>query len=69
MKKLICLLLLVFFQYMLYAQDKTADGVVEISVKDNDNGFPQKPLTDLSTLFTTKPAGQGTGLGLSYAMI
>ena len=39
-----------------------------ISVKDNGNGIPQKILDKIfQLLFTTKPAGQGTGLGLSLA--
>jgi two-component system NtrC family sensor kinase len=41
---------------------------VEITVKDNGNGIPQKVLDKIfQPFFTTKPAGQGTGLGLSLA--
>ena len=41
---------------------------VFISVKDNGNGVPQKILDKIfQPFFTTKPAGQGTGLGLSLA--
>ena len=41
---------------------------VEIAVKDNDNGMPQKVLDKIfQPFFTTKPTGQGTGLGLSLA--
>jgi two-component system NtrC family sensor kinase len=45
---------------------------VEIRVKDNGNGISQKVLDKVfQPFFTTKPAGQGTGLGLSlsYDMI
>jgi len=41
---------------------------VEIRVKDNGNGIPQKVLDKIfQPFFTTKPTGQGTGLGLSLA--
>jgi len=41
---------------------------VEIRVKDNGNGIPQKVLDKIfQPFFTTKPTGQGTGLGLSIS--
>jgi two-component system, NtrC family, sensor kinase len=47
---------------------KKNNGKIEISVKDNGNGIPQKVLDKIfQPFFTTKPTGQGTGLGLSLS--
>jgi signal transduction histidine kinase len=41
---------------------------VMISVRDNGNGVPQKVVDKIfQPFFTTKPTGQGTGLGLSLS--
>lgn len=41
---------------------------VEIRVRDNGNGVPQKAMDKIfQPFFTTKPTGQGTGLGLSLS--
>jgi signal transduction histidine kinase len=41
---------------------------IEIKVKDNGNGIPPKVLDKIfQPFFTTKPTGQGTGLGLSLS--
>ncbi len=47
---------------------KRFDNKVEVRVKDNGNGIPQKVLDKIyQPFFTTKPTGQGTGLGLSMS--
>src|SRR6185312_13395346 len=41
---------------------------IEIKVSDNGIGIPQKVIDKiLQPFFTTKPTGQGTGLGLSLS--
>jgi signal transduction histidine kinase len=47
---------------------KKNDNKILISVKDNGNGIPQKVIDKIfQPFFTTKPTGQGTGLGLSLS--
>jgi signal transduction histidine kinase len=49
------------------ATKKTGDKVL-ISVGDNGNGIPQNIVDKIfQPFFTTKPTGQGPGLGLSLA--
>ena len=47
---------------------KKLENAIEISVKDNGNGIPDAIKDKIfQPFFTTKPTGQGTGLGLSLA--
>jgi signal transduction histidine kinase len=49
-------------------QTKQLDKFIELSVQDNGTGVPQKVVEKIfQPFFTTKPTGQGTGLGLSMA--
>ncbi len=52
----------------VWISTKKVGDKVMISVKDNGPGIPQKVLDKIfQPFFTTKPTGQGTGLGLSLS--
>jgi signal transduction histidine kinase len=53
---------------MIMVSTKKIHDKAEIKVGDNGNGIPQKVLDKIfQPFFTTKPTGQGTGLGLSLS--
>ncbi len=52
----------------VWVSTKKEGNIVIISVIDNGSGIPQKLLDKIfQPFFTTKPTGQGTGLGLSLS--
>ena len=56
------------YQPTVSVKTKKTGNRVEIKVKDNGNGIPQQVLDKIfQPFFTTKPTGQGTGLGLSLS--
>jgi signal transduction histidine kinase len=56
------------FEPTVEVRSKRVGDKVEISVKDNGLGIPQKVLDKIfQPFFTTKPTGEGTGLGLSLS--
>jgi len=56
------------FQPMVTVSTKKKGNTVEIKIRDNGTGIPQKVIDKIyQPFFTTKPAGQGTGLGLSLS--
>ena len=53
---------------MVKVSTRKLDDKIEIRVEDNGNGMPQNIIDKIfQPFFTTKPTGQGTGLGLSLA--
>ena len=56
------------FEPTLFVATKKSSKGVEITIKDNGTGIPQKVLEKIyQPFFTTKPTGEGTGLGLSLS--
>ena len=56
------------YQPTVSVTTKKSDNHVLITVSDNGNGIPQKIVDKIfQPFFTTKPSGQGTGLGLSLS--
>ncbi len=56
------------YEPVVSVRTKKINGKIEIKIADNGNGIPQKVLDKIfQPFFTTKPTGQGTGLGLSLS--
>ncbi len=56
------------YEPTVWLQTKRTGDQFEISVRDNGNGIPEKIREKIfQPFFTTKPAGLGTGLGLSLS--
>ena len=56
------------FEPSISVRTKKKNAIIEIRIKDNGNGIPNKILDKIfQPFFTTKPTGQGTGLGLSLS--
>jgi signal transduction histidine kinase len=56
------------YKPLISIQTKRINDKVEVVVSDNGNGIPQNIVDKIfQPFFTTKPTGQGTGLGLSLA--
>jgi two-component system, NtrC family, sensor kinase len=56
------------YKPLVSVQTKKINDKVEITVSDNGNGIPSNIIDKIfQPFFTTKPTGQGTGLGLSLS--
>jgi signal transduction histidine kinase len=56
------------YEPTVWIKTKKLQGTVQIRVKDNGPGIPENLRTKIfQPFFTTKPSGQGTGLGLSLS--
>lgn len=56
------------YEPMVSIITRSLEDIIQIQVSDNGNGIPQSALDKIfQPFFTTKPTGEGTGLGLSMS--
>lgn len=56
------------YEPKVFVSTEKLNDKIQIVVKDNGNGIPQKIIDKIyQPFFTTKPTGEGTGLGLSLS--
>jgi two-component system NtrC family sensor kinase len=56
------------YEPLVSISTKKINNSIELTVKDSGNGIPQNIIDKIfQPFFTTKPTGQGTGLGLSLS--
>ena len=56
------------YEPMVSVITRKMENRVELCIRDNGNGIPPNVLNKIfQPFFTTKPTGQGTGLGLSLS--
>lgn len=56
------------YEPVVAVSTRKVNDKVQISIRDNGNGIPQKIVDKIfQPFFTTKPTGEGTGLGLSLS--
>jgi two-component system NtrC family sensor kinase len=56
------------YEPVVTVKTRQKPGMVSISIRDNGNGVPAKVVDKIfQPFFTTKPVGEGTGLGLSMS--
>ena len=56
------------FEPKVFVSTAKLDNKIQIIVKDNGSGIPKKIVDKIyQPFFTTKPTGEGTGLGLSLS--
>jgi signal transduction histidine kinase len=59
---------LISYEPRVSVTTKKSENRIYITVRDNGNGIPQKIIDKIfQPFFTTKPTGEGTGLGLSLS--